>query len=288
MTPNNNLSVLPFYMSLSKQNHRKDYVYGDIFQLFTPDRKILPFQIIRESRIENIVGVHLINYSTGVLVDITSQIIANGLTINRYESKGYDVIVYDGKLLLTSETPEGLYYLVLSDGVSTWYSEVYTVVRNTDSYLKIKYRDPVNLEFKDGVLDFSNNFYFELYLKTQVGKPEYEFDEQVDKRDGYQFIEKQISEKTYRFNFLAPEYLLDAMRIIRMMEDVTIYSNGDTYTIDQFLMTPKWQDGGALAVVEVEFQCDTIIKKIGKGYTPTNVLDFNNDFNNDFNDDFKN
>jgi hypothetical protein len=47
-------------------------------------------------------------------------------------------------------------------------------------------------------------------------------------------------------------------------------------------MTPKWQEQGDLASVEIEFTCDTVAKKIGRAYTLGQDGDFNDDFNNDF------
>ena len=281
MIPNNNLSVLPFYESVEKQNHRKDYAFGEIFPLFTPDKRVLPFQIIRPHRANGIVGAWLYDLTEHSIADITIPLKDSGLAIHSYGANGYDVITYHGQLPLSIDTPEGRYYIHMTDGVQNWYSEVFTIVRFVDSYLKIAYRDFANLQFDSGLIDFTNGFKFNIYLPTQVGRPDYEFEEAVDKRDGYQFVEKQISEKTYKFNFLAPEYLLDAMRIIRMMDEVVITCKGDTYAVDQFLMTPKWQDGGYLAAVEVEFQCNTILKKIGRGMASTGV-DFDNSFNNDF------
>lgn len=282
MTPNNNLSILPFYTDILKQNHRKDYAFGVVFPLFTPDRKILPFQIIREHRANTIQSVLLFNLEGVQIANITNELISNGLSISSFQSYGYDVIVNPGKLLLVTETPEGPYYLSISDGVETWYSEIFTIVRSVDQYMKISYQDQEDLLFDKGRIVFSNDFEFNLYLPTQVGRPDYEFEEQVEKRDGYQFVEKQISEKSYKFNFIAPEYLLDAMRLIRMMDNVTILTKGDSYKVDQFLMTPKWQEGGYLASVECEFQCGTVIKKTGRNYIIPNRGDFNNDFNEDF------
>lgn len=282
MTPNNNLSILPFYTDIQKQNHRKDYAFGEVFPLFTPDRKILPFQIIRPHRdVNDVMEAKLFSIAGIEVADITESLKNNGLTINRYST--HDVILYPGKLLITTNTPEGQYYLRLSDWAQYYYSEVFTVVRSVEQYLKISYLNLNNIVFDTGSIDFTNNFSFDVYLPTQLGRPDYEFEEQVEKRDGFQFIEKQISEKTYKFNFLAPEFLLDAMRIIRMMDEVTITNKGETYEVDQFLMTPKWQDGGYLAAVEVEFQCNTVVKKLGQSYDTTIVLgDFNADFNNDF------
>lgn len=282
MIPNNNLSVLPFYKSSGRQNHRKDYAQGEVFPLITPDRKILPFQIIRNHRANGITQVLLKNFDGSTHLDITSQMLSTGLVIKEYSSFYYDIISYDGVLPMPIMTPEGRYYIEVSDGVERVYSDVFTIVRNLSDYLKITYWDNESLLFDGGRIDFSAGFKYSIYLPTELGRPEYPFSEEVEDRDGFSFVEKQVSEKTFKFNFIAPEYLCDAMRIIRMVDNVEITNKGDTYDADSFLITPKWLEGGYLASVEAEFQCNTIVKKIGQGYTAASLGDFNNDFNNDF------
>lgn len=41
MTPNNNLSVLPFYEGVQYQDYKKSYAYGDVYPLFTPINKLI-------------------------------------------------------------------------------------------------------------------------------------------------------------------------------------------------------------------------------------------------------
>lgn len=283
MTPNNNLYILPFYSSVSKQNHRKDYAFDEVFALFTPDRMMLPFQIVRPTSPGAIVHVHMYYPSGTFFLDITTAMIDTGLEIIPYVSDGYDIIKYRGVLPMGSiATPEGRWYIEIYDGSNTWYSEMFTTVLDMDQYLKITYWDTDDIELPFGKIDFADQFKFNVYLPTQVGRPEYAFEEEVQNRDGYQYVEKQISEKIYKFNFVAPEYLLDAMRLIRMMDNIEIYCKGETYDIDQFLMTPKWEDGGYLASVEAEFHCDTVIKKIGRGFEIANKGEFNGDFNDDY------
>ena len=48
------------------------------------------------------------------------------------------------------------------------------------------------------------------------------------------------------------------------------------------LITPEWQEQGDLASVEIEFETDTVVKKIGRGYTVPSGADFNGDYNNDY------
>lgn len=286
MTPNNNLSVLPWYDSISRQNHRRDYAYGNVYQLITPDRKLLPFQIRRSTRSNSVTKVLLRSIDGKLIADITNQIKETGLTVKRFETEGYDLIIYPGTLHMAIKTPEGLYYAEITDGVQNWYSEVFNVVRTINDYMKIEWWDEEPLYYTGGQIYYEGEkFKNFIYLPTQVGKPEYDFQEEGEKRDGYFFPEKQTSEKIYKFSFIAPEYLCDAMRIIRMSDHIKITSRGETYSADSFLITPKWQEQGDLAVVEAEFETDTVIKKIGRGVQISNLGDFNIDYNNDFNNE---
>jgi hypothetical protein len=207
-----------------------------------------------------------------------------GLQIVRFQTLGYDVILYPSILPMPLNQLDGIYYMTLSDGVQTWYSEMFTVVQDVSGYLKIQWWDIENLVFDAGQIvykkqDFKNT----LYLCTELGKPDYEFEEDGEERDGYFFPEKQISVKTFKCTILAPEFLCDVMRFIRMADYIHITDKyGREYDCDTFLITPKWQTQGDLASVEIEFKTNTVVKKIGRGYIIANKGDFNEDFNNDF------
>ena len=76
------------------------------------------------------------------------------------------------------------------------------------------------------------------------------------------------------------------MRLIRLADYVIVTDKyGRVYNCDTFLSTPTWQTQGNLASVEVEFQTDTVVKKICRGTIYENRGDYNSDFNNDFNND---
>lgn len=285
MTQNNNISVLPFYTSIDEQNHRKSYAYGKIYPLFAPADMLLPFQIIRNTRANDVTSVVLYDKTGKQVADITTYMKETGLQIVRFQSLRYDVILYPSILPMPLNQLDGIYYMSLSDGVQTWYSEMFTVVQDVFAYLKIQWWDVENLVFDAGQIvyqepDFKNT----LYLCTELGKPEYEFEEDGEERDGYFFPEKQISVKTYKCTILAPEYLCDVMRFIRMADYIHITDKyGREYDCDTFLITPKWETQGDLASVEIEFKTNTVVKKIGRGYILGNKGDFNEDFNTDFN-----
>lgn len=285
MIQNNNISVLPWYTSIEQQNHRKSYAYGTIYPLFTPKRTLLPFQIMRNTSSRNITGAQLYDKNGVLFADITTALKETGLQIVPFASLGYDVIVYPSLLPFAIDTPDGIYYASMTDGVNVWYSEMFTVVGDLSGYLKIEWYDVENFVFDAGQIVYQNpKFHNVLYLCTELGKPEYTFEEEGETRDGYFFPEKQISEKTYRCMALAPEYLCDVMRFIRTSDKVFVTDKyGRQYDCDTFLITPKWQTQGDLASVEIEFETATVAKKIGRGYiTPGRKGDFNNDFNNDF------
>lgn len=285
MTSNNNISVLPFYTNIDEQNHRKSYAYGEIYPLFSQAGMLLPFQIQRTHRNNAISQVRLYR-KDGTLVDTLTQAMTEaGLQVVPFSAHGYDIILFPAVFPISQVNwMDGQYYLTVRDGVQTWYSEIFTVVQNISSYLKIEWYNDDDLVFDGGRFVFNNpQFHNFLYFATEVGKPEYTFEEEGESRDGFFFPEKQLSEKRYKCTILAPEYLCDVMRLIRMCDHVMVTDKyGRIYDCDQFLITPEWQEQGDLASVEIEFETDTVVKKIGRGYTVPSGADFNGDYNNDY------
>lgn len=277
---NNNISPLPFYDNLALQNHRKDYAFGQVYPLITYRNMLLPFQVVLRSG-TTVNWVRLYNFNTGKYTDITKSMKENGLAIKSYT--GFKLLKYPGTLPIVEIKHEGQYYLAIYiSGLGTIYSDVFTVCNKVDDYLLIEYYNSYNFELKNGVIDFSDNFKFRCYLNTQVGKPEYDFEEEATERMGRVFIESQVSKKIYKFTFVAPEYLCDALRIVRLCENKQITSREQIYDLTTFSMEPEWEEQGDLAAVECEFETDTVIATIG-GYEPVPLGgDFNIDYNNDF------
>ena len=289
MIPNNNLSVLPFYESTEEQNARKWWVYGRVYPLFTPAGFILPFQIITEHTEltpNNITGATIYNAETNQQVAGIQTEMRSAIIKKEFASLGYDVWVYPGLLPVLNSIENGRYYLLLTWG--SWeivrVSEIFTVVNDIQPYLKIEWWDNSDFVMDAGTIVYTEPaFRNVLYLQSDLAKPEYVFEEEGEERDGYFFPTKQISEKRYRFNFFASEYLLDVMRFIRMADFVEIEYHGQKYSLDTFLITPEWEDNGDVAAVQAVFETATVAKKIGLGYIRSQRGDFNDDFNNDFN-----
>lgn len=282
---NNNISPLPFYDNIILQNHRKDYAFGQIYQLITYKNMLLPFQVVL-SHGTLIAQVRLYDFNTEKYIDITNSMKENGLVLKSFNN--FKLLKYPGTLPITEIKYEGLYYLAIyitdsyTSAIFTIYSDLFTVTNRVSDYLLIEYSNSYNFELKNGIVDFSDNFTFKCYLNTQVGKPEYDFEEEATERMGYTFIESQVSKKIYKFTFIAPEYLCDALRIVRLCENKQITNKSQVYDLTTFNMEPKWEDQGDLASVECEFETDTVIANIG-GYAPElSGGDYNNDYNNDY------
>lgn len=245
----------------------------------------VPFQICRATRANAVSWVRLYKADGTLLETITQQMRDAGLLIKRYQSYGYDTIIFPAIVPMQTFTQIGQYYIALSDGVETWYSDIFTVVDNISDYLMIRWYCEEDMYYRGGVITYTEpKFINTLYLNTQLGKPEYPFTEESEERDGLLFPTKQYTEKTYKFSCLASEAMCDVMRLIRMADYIQVTDPyGNQYDADQFLFTPTWQEQGNLASVEGEFQTATIFKNIGRGVRAfVSNGDFNIDFNNDY------
>lgn len=254
----NNLSILPFYKVTAENPTPRDcekwWAYGNVWPLVTSG--IPPFQI------PGLIGRLVLrpyepNTATGISTGAGSTKTIGGQTYTYFNG---------GALSMT-----GRYYIETSIDGAPAVSDVFTIVPTAllGEYLKIEWWDDSDFIMDGGAIVYTDaqntNVYKNvLYLPTDIAKPDYIFEEEGQTRDGYFFPIKQISEKRYRFRFLAPEYILDVMRLIRMSDHIVITYKGQTFYPDTFLMTPSWEGDGQLANVECEFDTDTVAKKIGR------------------------
>lgn len=285
MIPNNNLSVLPWYTSLDQQNARKWWVYNRVYPLYAMAGYMPPFQLLTLASDElPFFSIQIRNANdNSVVVTIPSVYFSNYGIYNKTSGK-YKALIYTGQFPIANAMFNGRYYAVVQSDSMAFYSEIFTVVNDISPYLKLEWWDVEDFIMDAGAVFYTNPaFKNVLYLPSDIAKPEYIFEEEGETRDGYFFPTKQISEKRYRFNFLAPEYLLDVMRFVRMADFARITKNGQVYSLDTFLITPEWEDDGDVAVVEAQFDTATVAKKIGLGYIKAQRGDFNDDFNNDYN-----
>lgn len=291
---NDNHNCLPFYPSLNEQNAAKNYAYGNIYPLYAPHNKLLPFQLTREHLTQSNWSIiaHYLNDSAMDL-DITSAVtgtlgwlvVENSHTA-LMDNTPMDTIVCCMQFgMVGVSLAEGQWWVEITDGENVWYSETFVVVRDLSQYLRVEWRNLTDVQLNEGAILYENlgfNFTNVLYFATELGKPEYPIEEEGENRDGYFFAEKQISSKTYKAVITAPEYLCDCLRLVRLADIVDVRDGYmRDYPCDTFLATPTWQEQGDIAEVVLEFTTGTIVKHIGHGWTRSGDYD-SADFNEDY------
>lgn len=262
----------------TKWLHNRSYAFGNYAPLKAGSLTPLPFQVEVDVSAE-VFFAYLFKHNKNSDDEVVQRL---EIGVDLIDKGTYKIVKCSGLGLYDEELEEGLYYITVETTADKYLSEIFVACKSLDNCIEITWGDYRDFEYNGGEIDYSGGFLFKAYIHSQIGMPEYEYSEEAEDRDGYTFIQKQISEKTYKFTFTAPEYLLDAMRLIRLSDKIVIKSDGKEYNVDTFLITPEWEHGGFVAVVEAEFQTDTILKKIG-GSLPRN-----GGYGNDYNDDYNN
>lgn len=256
MTPNNNLNTLAFYKSQNDMFRARPYNYGIKYPLYMPLNRVTPFQIIRGlSESTTLTSAKIYNDRGVEVATVTSYMSVNVVTIGASKVMQFKCGNY------ANLTP-GQYTMRVVIGNDTYYSEVFTAYANIGKLVKVEYYNADPIIFDEGALTYDNGFKFELYLCTEIAKPEYLFEEESTKRGGFTFVENQISSKQYKMVIAAPEYLCDAIRIIRLHDHVAITKDGNAYEAYNFTPSYQWNDVGDLAQVTITFESNTVLQKI--------------------------
>lgn len=262
----NNFSPLAFREKSMKATYKKWYAYGKEFALPFSTTELPPFQFTvanLPSFDPTTVEVFLVNEATGTRVSTGVKIKVDSMDGHGsvlYVSPGSNVYaksIEQGVYRAEFAIPEGETYvstpICVTDGIET----------NTN-FVKLEYWNDEKLAYPNGFVTTGtdNDFKFQMYIPTTFFKPKYEFEEEITKRAGYKFLELQTCNKVFGFNFLAPEYICDALRLVRLSDYIRFTHDGEYYNALNFEYTPDWQDNGYLAAIECQFETDTIIQKL--------------------------
>lgn len=262
----NNFSPLAFREKSMKATYKKWYAYGKEFALPFSTTELPPFQFtVTNLPLFNptTVEVFLVNEATGMRTGTGIKIKVDTMDEHNsvlYVSPGSNVYaksIEPGVYRAEFAIPEGETYvstpICATDGIET----------NTN-FVKLEYWNDEKLAYPNGFVTTGtdNDFKFQMYIPTTFFKPKYEFEEEITKRAGYKFLELQTCNKVFGFNFLAPEYICDALRLVRLSDYIRFTHDGEYYNALNFEYNPDWQDNGYLAAIECQFETDTIIQKL--------------------------
>ena len=265
MEVHNNFSPLAFRKKESKATYEKWYAFGKNYAIPASANTLTPFQFT-ELNIPvfdpDTIEVEAVNEETG-------EATKTGVYVS------YDVMPEHGGVLYVSPgknsfreaLPQGTYRAIFSVGDEVYISTPFCVIpgiETSSKYLLIEYWNDEKIAYPGGFITTgeNNDFRYQMYVPATICKPKYEFEEELTKRAGYKFLELQTSTKVYAFTFVAPEFICDAMRLIRLSDYIRISHDGEYYNALNFEFDVDWQEQLYLAAVECQFETDSIIQKL--------------------------
>lgn len=262
----NNFSPLAFREKSMKATYKKWYAYGKEFALPFSTTELPPFQFTvtnLPSFDPTTVEVFLVDEATGTRVATGVKI-----KVDSMDGRGSVLYVSPGSNVYAKSIEPGVYRaeFAIPEGetyVSTPICVTEGIETNTN-FVKLEYWNDEKLAYPNGFITTGtdNDFKFQMYIPTTFFKPKYEFEEEITKRAGYKFLELQTCNKVFGFSFLAPEYICDALRLVRLSDYIRFTHDGEYYNALNFEYNPDWQDNGYLAAIECQFETDTIIQKL--------------------------
>jgi len=288
----NNLNILPIYeIELQGKpffDKQRSIAYCQQYEIYTEMQQILPFQIQLEGLNHQVAGVTLYKSNGDVVIqNILQYMESAGLVIEQDASGLNDILVFRSIAPMALNLIEGYYYIDFEvqqnqTNPKRYNSEIFHMMPNLDNFLKLEYFANDEIEYPFGTINFAYPFKFRMYINTDIGRPDYKTTNEELVRDGITFYRKQLSQKVFKFAFIAPEYICDALRLAPLCENKKLT---DQYGNEYYLKTMKLDvsfDSGYFAKVKCEFSIDDVIKRTPQRYPQESYEDFNNDYNNDY------
>ena len=265
MEVHNNFSPLAFRRKESKATYEKWYAFGKNYAIPASANTLTPFQFT-ELTIPvfdpDTIEVEVINEETG-----ESKKTGVYVSFDVMPEHGGVLYVSPGKNSFRETLPQGTYRARFSIGDEVYISTPFCVmpgIETSSKYLLIEYWNDEKIAYPGGFITTgaNNDFRYQMYVPATICKPKYEFEEELTKRAGYKFLELQTSTKVYAFTFVAPEFICDAMRLIRLSDYIRISHDGEYYNALNFEFDVDWQEQLYLAAVDCQFETDSIIQKL--------------------------
>lgn len=265
MEVHNNFSPLAFRKKESKATYEKWYAFGKNYAIPASANTLTPFQFT-ELNIPvfdpDTIEVEAVNEETGEATKTGVYV-----SFDVMPEHGGVLYVSPGKNSFREALPQGTYRARFSIGDEVYISTPFCVIpgiETSSKYLLIEYWNDEKIAYPGGFITTgaNNDFRYQMYVPATICKPKYEFEEELTKRAGYKFLELQTSTKVYAFTFVAPEFICDAMRLIRLSDYIRISHDGEYYNALNFEFDVDWQEQLYLAAVDCQFETDSIIQKL--------------------------
>lgn len=213
--------------------------------------------------------MELVEYATGTATDIKALLALTGFEVTEYDGTGgygdYDLYSYPGTVPLPLTLNEGLHYLRFQDYDGRWVSsQLFAFVDGLEQrrdYIRLEWWNKEDLILEcaydaDGQqvsaahIRYAFPFKFWCYLKADLEDNDWQYEKEVEKRDGLDFVKSITRYKEFRFQKMLTAGLADALSTIPLHDKVEMIFNGITYDkIWQFEPTFKPVGSGHLKSV---------------------------------------
>lgn len=233
MKIHNSPGVLIWHEDTKFQYHNRDFVF-DVHPFLIERNQLPPFQLIVDSSVGAITSLDLVRYDDGVRTSILSLATTAGFQLVDYGT--FKAIIYPSTTLLTpaSDFEVGVYTAEMSDGTTTFYSEAFKMCLDLSDHIKIEWCHANNFELQNGrFITYGQGYENKVFLCTDIGKPSFRYEEDVDPRDGVNLPVKQVAYKLHNFEAVLPEPIIDALFYARLHDFLKIYHFSKVHSVDE-------------------------------------------------------
>jgi hypothetical protein len=261
----NNLSPIGWHRNPRHLLQQRSYFNNTKYVQPVPTGTVLPFQLFRaKGQAGALTSFIIYRERDGAAFDVLSTVNNTGLSIEMQEN--VDLISYLSTSSLTGSFEAGYHYAVMQDGVNVWTSDYFLWVDDQNGLIKIEYSHPEDITVDLphlrtwGTLNNAQPWTFRVYLKTDIAKPTYQFNREVDTRNTVEYPYRRTRYKQYEFTAILSEYLADALSLIPIHANVRITHLGEIIYCDDFRMSePRWISGrGDMAEFDFTFRSGTL------------------------------
>lgn len=292
---NNLFNPVPIFESQKEWYSNKETYKGKKQPTITQRNYILPMQLIADKEVKQAIsdkefkiylniadaGGFLTKEELEINTDINLQYSEPSDTLL---SKGEVSLYIGGNYMIQKNVQVGTYYLTFEVDKKIWYSDLFTMIDNTDRVLHIRYRNAQAIEGKDVYMPFAvekEKTYMDLYLDTTLMMPEFHFESEETMTDGYKRVSKRVSYKTLQAKIYCTEYMAEALRMLWHSDKIMAKYNGIKYSVDDVDMSVAWDVDNHFCTVQLKLSVDNIIQT-----NANSIFIASGDFDNDFNTDF--
>lgn len=264
-----NINPIGFFADTRQLSHNREAAYGERRPHIVPLGYIPPFQIVRRLTDSNLNTIRLYRRETNTFETITVDMYSTGFQVLTFPT--YKIWSYPGTVPLPlSVFNEGVYYMTITDGsgnVLTREDFCWKHQAGMSGFVKMEWFHQRNVTLPFGHINFVAPFKFWHWFDTELGKPNYPVERDVDSRKGVEYVNSIVSWKEQRFVTRGDENFMDALSLVQHMDTVVVTFLGDEINTFRVIVTPDWQERGDEALIEIEIRSDQVVVTNGDALT---------------------